>query len=110
MRRLTLAALASVVVLSACSDQAKQSPTEPSAVPEQNLVSCRPVKFPLVAATGLIKQVFPVRLRVEALARAAAVALLWDACKVDLARKGAASFVNWMNGKPSSLTGSLEQR
>jgi hypothetical protein len=110
MRRLTLAALASVVVLSACSDQAKQSPTEPSAVPEQNLVSCRPVKFPLVAATGLIKQVFPVRLRVEALARAAAVALLWDACKVDLARKAAASFVDWMNGKSSSLTGSLDQR
>ena len=104
MRRLALAALLSAIVVSGCTDQTKQSPTEPSATPDQSLASCRPVKFPLVKATGLIAQVFPAnRLRVEALARAAAIAVLWDACKPDLARKGVASFIDWMNRNSSAL-------
>ena len=110
MRRLTLVALLGAIAVSGCTDT-RQAPTEPPAAPQENVARCRPVKFPLLPTTSLIKQVFPPnRLRVEALARAAAIGLLWDACQVDLARKGVALFVEWMNRNASSLTGSTDQR
>ena len=111
MRRLALTALLGAIAVSACTDEARQSPTEPPAIPQQNLASCRPVKFPLVPATSLIKQVFPPnRLRVEALAGVTAIAVLWDACKVNLARRGVASFINWMNRNSQRLTGTRTQQ
>jgi len=105
MRRLASAAACGMLLLAACSEQ-PQSPTEqsiPSAA-EPALASCRPVKFPTPTINSLINQVFPPGAnRLEALARAAAVALLWDACKVEAARKSAVNFVQWIDLRaPSS--------
>lgn len=113
MRRLTLATLSAVLALSACSDQNRESPTEPSAGPPQENfgTACRVTPFPFLRASALIVKVFPVgKLRVEALIRAAAVALLWDTCKPDLARKGVAAFIDFMNRNSGKLTGTDGQR
>jgi hypothetical protein len=112
MRRFAFAALSAVLALAACNDQNRQSPTEPSATPGENLLtSCRETRFPLLTAAGLIVKVFPQgKLRVEALARATVVALLWDTCKRELARKAAAGFLDFMNRNSRQLTGTQAQR
>jgi hypothetical protein len=100
MRRLIFAAAVGTFVLAGCSDQTRESPTEPSVPPpEEHLgTSCEVVRFPLLKVSGLIIKVFPYgRLRLEALARAAAIKLLWDTCHPALAQKGVVAFVNWMN-------------
>jgi hypothetical protein len=106
MRRLAFAAaVCGTLVLAACSEQ-QQSPTEPPAPapPDATLSTCRPVRFPIVKVSALVTQVFPAgKLRVEALARAIAVAALWDTCHPDGARRVAVDFVNWIDLKaPSS--------
>lgn len=112
MRRLALAALSAALALSACSDQNRESPTEPSATPEGNLLtSCRVTRFPALRVGELIVKVFPKgKLRIEAALRAAATALLWDICKPALARKAAAGFLDFMNRNSGQLTGSQAQK
>lgn len=111
MRRLSLAAVCGTLILAACSDQ---SPTEPAPPPrpEQSLASCRPAHhFPIIQVSALIVQVFPRgRLRLEALARAGATALLWETCKKPLAQRSAIEFVNFMNANSSKLIGTQTQR
>jgi hypothetical protein len=59
----------------------------------------------------LIVKVFPSgRLRLEALARAGAIALFWNTCHASAAQKLAVNFVNWMNSNSSSLIGTQAQR
>jgi hypothetical protein len=109
MRRLTLLALSAALVVSACKDQAPTEPTAPA--PQENLTSCRPVRFPFLRVSQLIVRVFPAgRLRIEALARAAAVALLWDTCKPVLARRGVVAFVDFMNRNSTRLIGTDQQK
>ncbi|MEA2723426.1 MAG: hypothetical protein QOH59_1197 [Gemmatimonadales bacterium] len=112
MRRLALAAFSAALVLSACSDQNRESPTEPSATPEGNLLTrCQVTRFPALRVAELIVKVFPKgRLRVEAALRAGATALLWDTCKPALARKAAAGFLEFMNRNSGQLTGSQAQK
>ncbi len=112
MRRIALAALSAALALSACRDQNRESPTEPSATPEGNLLtSCRVTRFPAVRVAQLIVKVFPKgKLRVEAALRAAATALLWDTCKTALARKAAAGFLDFMNRSFGQLTGSQAEK
>lgn len=112
MRRLILVALCGTLVLSACSDQSRESPTEPSVPsPEADFGSCQPVRFPFVQVSALILKVFPAgRLRVEALIRAGAIAILWDTCKRAPAQKSAIAFVDWMNRNSAQLIGTQAQR
>ncbi len=97
MRRLALAVLSAALVLSACSDQ---SPTEPEVpAPEETFGStCQVERFPLLAITPLVRDVFPNgRLRLEAFARLGAIKLFWDTCHPDAARRLAVAFIQWMN-------------
>lgn len=98
MRRLALAALSAALILSGCSDQPTESPTEPKPAPEQNFGStCTVAPFPLQAVNSQIEDVFPNgRLRFEAFARAASIKLFWDTCHPDAARRIAVAFIQWM--------------
>jgi hypothetical protein len=59
----------------------------------------------------LILKVFPSgKLRVEALARAAAVTILWDTCREAPARRAAVEFVAFMDRNDASLRGTEEQQ
>jgi hypothetical protein len=112
MRRVvSAAAVCGTLVLAACSDQTTTEPTPPPQ-PEQSITSCRPSPhFPIVQVSALIVKVFPKgKLQVEALARGAAIAALWETCKTTLAQKAAADFVNFMNANSSKLTGTQTQR
>lgn len=97
-RRLLLAVASGTLVLGACSDQT-QSPTEPTVPPPaQNFGSCQVARFPLLDVARQIRKIYPSGpLRTEALLRAAAVALLWDTCHPDGARRAAFSFIDWLN-------------
>jgi len=99
MRRLAVFALCGTLALSACGDQSRESPTEPSAPsPDALLASCQVERFPIVRVSALILKVFPAgRLRVEALARAGIIALFWNTCHPREAQKGVVDFVDWMN-------------
>jgi hypothetical protein len=101
-----------MLTLAACSDQSRESPTEPTVQPEAGLTTkCGAVAFPLQNVQVLIKKVFPLgALRLEAIARAGAIKLLWDTCKRAQAQKAAISFIDWMNSKSASLIGTQEQR
>jgi hypothetical protein len=112
MRRLTLAALLGALILSACTDQGRESPTEPTAPPSEALkTTCNVTPFPLVQVSALILKVFPNgKLRVEAVARAGAIALLWNTCHPTLAQKAAVDFINWMNLNSAKLIGTQDQR
>ncbi|HEY7637915.1 MAG TPA: carboxypeptidase-like regulatory domain-containing protein [Gemmatimonadales bacterium] len=112
MRRLTLTALCGTLVLAACSDQARQTPTEPTVQAPEAELKCRPPQlFPSLRVTALILKVFPAgKLRIEALARATAVAILWDTCRPAPARKAAVEFIAFMDRNTSSLKGTEEQR
>ena len=110
MRRLALAAVCGTLVLAACNDR---SPTEPAPPePEQTLISCRPPHhFPIVQVSALIPKVFPKgKLQIEAAARVAATALLWETCKTSLAQRSAVQLVNFMNANSSKLIGTQTQR
>jgi probable HAF family extracellular repeat protein len=112
MRRLVLAVcLGMLIFASACRDQV-DSPTEPVSSPEESQArGCKPVPFPLVQVSSLINQIFPVgKLRIEAVARVGAIAVLWKSCRVSAAQKAAVDFVTWMNSKSASLTGTQQQR
>jgi hypothetical protein len=113
MRRISLAvALCGMLILAACSDQSRESPTEPSEQPEAGQTTkCGALAFPLTKVQVLIKKVFPLgALRLEAIARAGIIKLLWDTCKRAEAQKAAIAFIDWMNLKSSSLTGTQAQR
>ena len=112
MRRPVLAALSAALALSACSDQNRTSPTEPSESPQETFSNvCRVTRFPVLRASALILRVFPAgRLRIEALARDAAVALLWDTCRPALARRGVAGFLDFMNQNAGALIGTEAQK
>jgi hypothetical protein len=59
----------------------------------------------------LIIRVFPPgRLRIEALARAGAIALFWDTCRAALARRGVAAFIDFMNRNSDRLMGTPNQK
>ena len=110
MRRLSLAAVCGTLLLAACNDR---SPTEPAPPePEQTLISCRPPHhFPIVQVSALIPKVFPKgKLQLEAAARVAATALLWETCKTSLAQRSAVQLVNFMNANSSRLIGTQTQR
>jgi hypothetical protein len=110
MRRLAFAAVCGTLILAACSDQSPTEPTPPPQ-PEQSL-TCRPAHhFPIVQVSALIVKVFPKgKLQIEALARGAATALLWETCKKPLAQRSAIEFVNFMNANSSKLIGTQTQR
>ncbi len=110
MRRLVLAAVCGTLVLAACSDQNPTEPTLPE--PEQSFTSCRPPHhFPIVQVSALIPKVFPKgKLQLEAAARVAATALLWETCKPSLAQRSAVQLVNFMNANTSKLIGTQTQR
>src|SRR3954451_23580559 len=111
MRRLTFAAIAATLILAACSDQGRESPTEPSQPAPDALSTCRPVLFPLVKVSAQILKVFPTgKLRVEAVARAAIIAGFWNTCKRAPAQKAAIAFIDWMNSNSAKLIGTDEQR
>src|SRR4051794_16601765 len=111
MRRLTFAAIAATLILAACSDQGRESPTEPNQPAPDALSTCRPVLFPLVKVSAQILKVFPAgKLRVEAVARAAIIAGFWDTCKRAPAQKAAIAFVDWMNSNSAKLIGTQDQR
>jgi hypothetical protein len=112
MRRLAVIALCGMLILSACRDESRESPTEPNVPePEAHLGSCQVERFPIIQVSALILKVFPRgRLRIEALARAAAIAFLWDTCRAARAQKAAVDFVNWMNLNSARLIGTQEQR
>jgi hypothetical protein len=111
MRRLTFAAIAATLILAACSDQGRESPTEPSQPAPDALSTCRPVLFPLVKVSAQILRVFPAgKLRVEAVARAAIIAGFWDTCKRAPAQKAAIAFIDWMNSNSAKLIGTQDQR
>lgn len=112
MRRLALAVVCGALLLAACSDETRQSPTEPNTPsPDALLGSCRPTKFPIARVSTLIYKVFPAGgLRNEALVRAAGIALLWDTCQASRAQKAAVDFVNFMNENSAALIGTQDQR
>jgi immune inhibitor InhA-like protein len=112
MRRLTLAAIAATLFLAACSDQGRETPTEPSqTAPDVLSSSCGPVSFPFGPATALIAKVFPPgNLRVEGVARAKSIATLWNSCQRESAQKAAISFIEWMSGNSARLIGTQQQR
>jgi hypothetical protein len=102
MRRLTLLALAGVLGLYACSDQNPESPTEPSAAPpSENFGStCTHGRYPLASVTALAANDALWKnkpARVEALLRLGTIALLWDTCNDQLARKAALSLLVWID-------------
>jgi hypothetical protein len=102
MRRLTLLALAGVLGLYACSDQNTESPTEPSvAPPSENFGStCTHGRYPLASVTALAANDALWKnkpARVEALLRLGTIALLWDTCNDQLARKAALSLLVWID-------------
>jgi hypothetical protein len=110
MRRLTLLALAGTLVLSACSDQDSQSPTEPSIAPPSETFgsTCDHGRYPLKSVALLIPAAYPTTLagykalRAEALVRVGAIALLWDFCKDRLARQAALKTIAWIDLKSQS--------
>lgn len=110
MRRLTLLALAGTLVLSACSDQDSQSPTEPTIAPPSATFgsTCDHGRYPLRSVALLIPPAFPTTLsgykalRAEALVRVGAVALLWDFCRDRLARQAALKTIAWIDSKVTS--------
>ena len=111
MRRLTLLALAGTLVLSACSDQDSQSPTEPTIEPPSETFgsTCDHGRYPLRSVALLIPAAFPTTLpgykalRAEALVRVGAIALLWDFCKDRLARQAALKTIAWIDSRRSRL-------
>ncbi len=113
MRRLTLALLFGTLALSACSDQSRESPTEPSVEPDASLRGCRPpAPFPLGSVSAQIVKIFPPgRLRVEALARVIAIKILWETCRRVPAQKAAVAFIDWTNQnfQAGKLIGSAQQ-
>ena len=111
MRRLAVFAICGTLALSACGDQSRESPTEPTVSPDALLTTCQVTRFPIVRASALIIKVFPAgRLRIEALARAGAIALLWDTCHAAKAQKAAVDFIAWMNLNSARLIGTQAQR
>ena len=112
MRRQIITALCGTLIIAGCSDQTRQSPTEPTVRAPEAELGCRPSqRFPVVRVTALILKVFPAgKLRIEALARATAITLLWDTCREAAARKAAVEFVAFMNRNASSLRGTEEQQ
>lgn len=111
MRRLAFAAVCGTLVLAGCSDQTP-SPTEPSIPPpQQHVGTCRPtVLFPLREVSRQIldvptSQVFATnKLKVIALAKAVATAILWDTCRRIPAQKFAIEFVNWIDRNASGVS------
>ena len=102
MRRLTLLALAGVLGLSACSDQNTESPTEPSVGPPSESFgsTCDHGRYPLasVAAQANDASLWKNKpARVEALLRLGTIALLWDTCHDQLARKAALDMILWID-------------
>jgi hypothetical protein len=102
MRRLTLLAVAGVLGLYACSDQNTESPTEPSVAPpsEDFGSTCTHGRYPLASVTALAANDALWKnkpARVEALLRLGTIALLWDTCNDQLARKAALSMVLWID-------------
>jgi hypothetical protein len=112
MRRLIVTALCGALTLAACNDEARESPTEPMVrAPEAEAVNCRVTRFPLVRVSALILKVFPSgKLRIEALARGAAIAILWDTCRKLPAQKAAIDFVSFMNRNSGVLRGTQADR
>ena len=53
MRRLTLYALAGALVISACSDQSSEAPTEPSVTPPSNTFTCTHGSYPFTTVAPL---------------------------------------------------------
>jgi hypothetical protein len=110
MRRLALAAITGTLILAACSDERTESPTGPTAPPSA-LTTCNVTPFPLVQASALILKVFPPgKLRNEAIARAGAIAVLWNSCRASAAQRAAVDFVTWMNSNSAKLIGTQTQR
>jgi hypothetical protein len=113
VRRLFIAAAIGALALTACTDQQRESPTEPSIPSDATLTKCGAVPFPLPKLANVINKVFPNgKLRLEAVARAGTIALLWDTCKPAAAQKAAVSFVDWMNQnlQAGKLTGTAADR
>jgi hypothetical protein len=105
-------ALCGALTLAACNDEARESPTEPIVrAPEAEAAHCRVTRFPLVRVSALILKVFPTgKLRIEALARGAAIAILWDTCRKVPAQKAAVDFVSFMNRNSAVLRGTQADR
>ena len=102
MRRLTLLALAGLLGLYACSDQNTESPTEPSVAPPSETLgsTCTHGPYPLVSVAQLAGDASLWKnkpARVEALLRLGTIALLWNTCNDQQARKTALSMIVWMD-------------
>ncbi|HEX6406124.1 MAG TPA: hypothetical protein VFZ90_02935, partial [Gemmatimonadales bacterium] len=113
MRRLFIAAVVGGLALTACTDQQQESPTEPSVPSNAATTKCGAVPFPLPKLASLINKIFPNgKLRLEAVARAGVIALLWDTCQKSAAQKAVVSFVDWMNQNflAGKLTGTAADR
>jgi hypothetical protein len=115
MRRLAFAAaVCGTLTLAACTDQNRESPTEPSGLPSAAATTkCGAVPFPLPKLANLINKIFPKgTLRLQAVARAGVIALLWDTCNKSAAQKGVVDFVDWMNQNliAGNLTGTDADR
>ena len=110
-RSLAAAAVIGTLALAACSDQSRESPTEPTTPSPALLDNCRTTKFPSARVSTLIFKVFPAGgLRNQAVARAAGIALLWDTCQASRAQKAAVDFVGFMNQNSAALIGTQDQR
>ncbi len=108
MRRLALLVVTGALVLSACSDQNSDSPTEPVVPPAETFGStCSHGRYPIrdIAALTQDADIFNTKaLRAEALLRVGAIALLWDTCNDGLARKAALSTIKWINANARQNT------
>jgi hypothetical protein len=100
MRRLTLYALAGALIISACSDQNTESPTEPSVAPPSNTFTCAHGTYTLASVAALANDASLWKnkpAQTEALLRLGTIALLWNTCNDALARKAALAMLVWMD-------------
>lgn len=113
MRRLILAALSTTLVLTACNDQTRESPTEPSTPAGSALKgACSAEWFPHSTVVHQIKDVFPPGMRGQEVSRSAAIKNHWDACRVAPAQQGVLDFIGGIhsNQQDGRLVGTEAQR